>query len=130
MNDLSCLEPFLFTFLFFIWKIITLMILMAEPLVNVLLGGGEKWSMVALVLPIIAPLIVTGTLIGKIFDTLTLLGKVKILFYYEVANGVLTMFTFLVVYYIFGDFIIALAIEIRCFCPPESVMPRSPNLVS
>ena len=30
---------------------------------------------------------------------------------------------------ILGFLIIALAIETRCFCPPESVTPRSPKMV-
>mmetsp|Transcript_28471 Transcript_28471/g.66144 ORF Transcript_28471/g.66144 Transcript_28471/m.66144 type:complete len:85 (-) Transcript_28471:456-710(-) len=31
---------------------------------------------------------------------------------------------------IFGVRIRALAMAIRCLCPPESVIPRSPNIVS
>ncbi|MNL64305.1 hypothetical protein D3C87_1885060 [compost metagenome] len=30
---------------------------------------------------------------------------------------------------IFGSFINALAIQILCFCPPESITPRSPTIV-
>lgn len=98
-------QKLLFMIIFITLPLASLMILLAEPIVKLMLGDTDKWHMVTVVLPIIAPLIVSGTLVGKIFDTLTLLGKVKLLFIYEVANAVLSISIYLIVFYFYGDFI-------------------------
>lgn len=74
----------------------------AEQLVIIALGSAEKWSVVANLLPIAAPLLITRILLFALFDVLTLLDKIKFLFKFELITAIVSSIVlFLAVYW--GD---------------------------
>ncbi|MEZ8739770.1 oligosaccharide flippase family protein [Photobacterium swingsii] len=80
----------------------SLLAINAEQLVTIALGSAEKWHLVANLLPLAAPLLITRILSFALFDVLTLLDKIKFLFKFELVTAIISSIVlFLAVYW--GD---------------------------
>ncbi len=82
----------LFLILFLTTPICVCVAVLSNPLVELFLGGGEKWQFVQTILPLLSPLIIFGTFIGNIFGIFTILGKTKFLFFFEAISATLSTF--------------------------------------
>jgi O-antigen/teichoic acid export membrane protein len=75
----------------------------ADLIATVALGDTNKWQLVPMLMFLLSPLVITGTLMGKLFDTLTLLGHVKLLFKFEIFTSVAAISIFSLLAYIGAD---------------------------
>jgi len=87
----SRVQKLLFIIVFITLPLTSVIILLAEPIVSLFLGDTVKWVGVVEILPLLAPILITSALAGKLFDTFTLLGKVKFLFVYELITAAVSI---------------------------------------
>ncbi|WP_165312833.1 oligosaccharide flippase family protein [Vibrio ziniensis] len=76
--------------------IATIFFLLSTSIVELFLGDSDKWKIVVNILPLIAIQLINSNLCGIMFGVITLLGRVKFLFKFELVSSIL----FGVIYYL------------------------------
>ncbi|PSW21202.1 hypothetical protein C9I98_04415 [Photobacterium sanctipauli] len=101
---LDKINKVLFIIIIFTLPLVTVLTLYSKEIVQILLGSGEKWSLVVDIISLLFPLLVLSTLSGNIVGFITILGKVKNLFLIEL---IISLVSTILLYYaiVYQDFI-------------------------